>query len=167
MIHNENITPYKILSNGVIKRWAKTPYPIPNMTERQLDEMIFSYIDTVCVRFKACKKDLTNRDSILERFNVVLDFEEQDILIRLMFIECLECNFINVPSLLREHMGTKDMSWFSKKNHLDGLEALRDRNERRVNQMISAYSNQGSDLFASLRSRRGISSSPEATVPSE
>ena len=159
---NTNTTPFKILSDGVLDRLKSSG--LPGLTEDIWDEDIFSHIRTACIKFKSCKQPLI-RDDLLQQFNVVLTDEETEILISLLLIEFLSKQYINVPSLLRENLTSKDFQSFSSRNHLDGLVNLRDTYKREVKQMMSAYSNHDSDLFARLKRMRG--QTPSTPEPDE
>ena len=145
-------TPYKILADGVIDKLESSGYP--NISENTLDSLIYAHMRSACVKFKACKKDLSDRDDLLETFNVELDDEEIDILVEFLLIEYLSSNYINTPSLLRSALTNKDMNAFSPERHLSGLKDLRRIYEKEVRQKVSAYSNSGSDLFDRLKQKR-------------
>lgn len=138
-------TPYTVLYDGVISRLKS--YDFIKITEHEVQDILFDYIRPSIVRFKHCKQDLKNRDDNSKTFHIELTDEEIEILIRLMFIEYLSANYINVPSMLKSSLSSKDFNAFSPQAHLDKLIALRDTYKREVNQMISVYSYTNSRLF--------------------
>jgi hypothetical protein len=142
-------TPYKILFDGVITKLKSTG--IPNITEDELDEMLYDYIRPAIVKFRACRQNLNNKDDSLNLFFVDLTDEESEILINLMYIEYLSTNYINVPSLLRQSLVSTDYHAFSSANHLEGLIGLRDVIKNETKQMISIYSNIESEVFGKLK----------------
>jgi hypothetical protein len=123
---------------------------IPNITEDASEELILAHLRSACIKFKACKQSLADRDNILAQFNIDLSDEEIEILSNFVLIDYLSATYINVPSLLRKNLSSKDFHVFSDANHLNSLIALRDAYKTEVRQMVSIYSNQGSDLFSSL-----------------
>jgi hypothetical protein len=130
---------------------------LPNIGEDDWDAQAYTYVRPACIKFKACKQNLSDRDDLLRQFNIDLTEEEIEILVHFMLIEYLSAMYINVPSLLHQSLTSKDFHVFSSRNHLDGLVNLRSIYGREVRQMVSIYSNQDSDLFNRLRIKRGVS----------
>ena len=142
-------TPYKVLFDGVIDKMRSTG--IPNITEDEFDEILQSYIRPAVVRFRACRQDLSKRDDTLAVFEVELTDEEIEILINFIYIEFLTANYINVPSLLRQSLVSRDYHAFSSANHLNGLMDMRKQVQRETRQLISVYSHMESELFSKLK----------------
>jgi len=69
-------TPYKVLFDGVISKLRSTG--IPNITEDEFDEILLDYVRPACVRFRACKQDLSKRNDTLATFEIELLDEEID-----------------------------------------------------------------------------------------
>ena len=154
------VTPYKVLFDGVVTKLRSTG--IPNITEDEFDEILLDYIRPACVKFRASKQDLSKRSDALASFEIELTDEEMEILINFMYMEFLTANYINVPSLLRQSLVSKDYHAFSSRNHLDGLINLRDITKKETKQMISIYSNMESEIFSKLKTIRD-EQRPEAT----
>ena len=150
-------TPYKVLFDGVITKLRSSG--LPNITEDQLDEILLDYIRPACIKFWACRQDLTQRDDSLGSFGFELNDKEIEILVGFMFIEFINANYINTPLLLRQSLASRDYHAFSARNHLDGLMNLTERVEKEVRQWISVYSNIGSSLFGRLKKQQGGASS--------
>ena len=127
---------------------------ISNITEDEFDEILLDYIRPACVRFRACKQDLSKRNDTLAMFEIELIDEEIEILINFIYIEFLSANYINVPSLLRQSLVSRDYHTFSSANHLNGLMTLRDVAQKETRQMISIYSNMSSEVFGKLKAVR-------------
>ena len=144
-------TPYKDLTDGLLSRLRSSG--IPNITEEQLDSMLADYIRPAIIKFKVCKQDLSDRNDDLAVFNIDLTDEEKEILILFMLVEYLSANYINVPSLLRQNLTSKDFKVFSSAEHLYRLTELRSVYEKEARQMVSAYSNIGSNLFDVLKAK--------------
>ncbi len=141
-------TPYKVLTDHLLDKIRSLG--MSDLSETEVEDLLTAYLSPACVRFKCCKQDLNNRDDFLLTFNFDLTFEEREILATLMLVEYLSATYINVPSLLRQNLTSVDFRVFSSKNHLDGLVNLRDIYKREARQLMSAYSNLGSDLFGTL-----------------
>jgi hypothetical protein len=154
-------TSFDILADGVIDKFRSSG--IQNITEELYKDQILAHLRAAVVKFKASKQNLGFRDNELGYFNIDLTEEEIEILICFLAIEYLSANYINVPSLLRKQLTAKDFHVFSNRNHLEGLIHLRDTYKREVRQMVSIYSNQGSDLFNILINKRGRQ--PSQTAP--
>ena len=140
-------TPFKTLFDGVISKLRSTG--LPGITEEQLDFMMTDFIRPACVKFTVCRQDLSNRNDLTQQFNITLTDEEIEILVLLMLIEYLSVNYINVPSLLKQSLTSKDFQTFSNANHLDKLMELREMYRRDARQMMSIYSNRSLSLFDS------------------
>jgi len=145
-------TPYKVLFDGVITKLRSTG--IPNITEDELDDILLDYIRPACVRFWACNQDLNSRNDVLASFEIELTDDEVEILVEFMYVEFLNANYINVPSLLRQSLVSRDYHAFSSRNHLDGLIGLRDKAKAEARHLISVYSNINSDLFGKLKKQQ-------------
>lgn len=158
-------TPYKVLFDGVITKLRSTG--IPNITEDEFDAILADYIRTACVKFRACRQDLNRRNDALAYFEIELIDEEIEILVNFIYIEFLSANYINVPSLLRQSLVSKDYHSFSSRNHLDGLMNMRNQIQRETRQMISLYSNMDSELFGKLKAARVDIQPPAADEENE
>jgi len=101
-------TPYKVLFDGVVSKLRSTG--ISNITEDEFDEILLDYIRPACVRFRACKQNLSKRNDTLAMFEIELIDEEIEILINFIYIEFLSANYINVPSLLRQSLVSREMA---------------------------------------------------------
>jgi len=113
--------------------------------------ILLDYIKPASVKFRACVQDLSRRSDELGYFEAELTDDETEILINFMYIEFLSANYINVPSLLRQSLVSRDYHAFSSANHLAGLMKLRDTIKKETRQMVSAYSEANSQLFGKLK----------------
>ena len=148
-------TPYKVLFDGVTDKMRSTG--IPNITEDEFDEILSSYVRPATVRFRACRQDLSQRNDDLATFKIELSDEEIEILVNFIYIEFLSANYINVPSLLRQSLVSRDYHAFSSANHLKGLMDLRSTIQKETRQLISIYSHMESDLFLKLKEQQNAS----------
>ena len=145
-------TPYKTIFDGVVDKMRSTG--IADITEDEFDEILMGYIRPATVRFRACRQDLSDRDDALAMFTAELTDEEVQILVNFVYTEFLSANYINVPSLLRQSLVSRDYHAFSSANHLKGLMDLRETVLRETRQMISLYSHMHSELFGRLMDYR-------------
>ena len=145
-------TPYKVLFDGVIDKMRSTG--IPNISEDDFDDILSSYIRPACVKFRASRQNLSLRDDTLAMFTIELTDEEIEILVNFLYIEFLTANYINVPSLLRQSLVSRDYHAFSSANHLKGLIELRATVQRETRQLISIYSHMESQLFTKLKEKQ-------------
>ena len=141
-------TPFKVLFDGVLDKMRSTG--ISDISEDEFDAILASYIRPAVVRFRACRQDLSKRNDELAVFEAELTDEEIEILVNFLYLEFLSANYINVPSLLRQSLVSRDYHAFSSANHLKGLMGLRDKVMRETRQMISVYSHMSSGLFDKL-----------------
>jgi hypothetical protein len=89
-------------------------------------------------RFKACKKDLTDRDEVLKQFNIDLTEEEQLILATIMRKYWLNDKIYNLD-LLRQRMSNKDWKLTSQAEHLKNLMLLKNDLDKEISQKIVDY----------------------------
>ena len=148
-------TPYKVLFDGVVDKMRSTG--IPNISEDEFDEILMSYVRPAAVKFRACRQDLSKRSDALGAFEVELTDEEIEILVNFIYIEFLSANYINVPSLLRQSLVSRDYHAFSSAYHLKGLMDLRAVVQKETRQLISIYSHMESELFRKLKEQQATS----------
>ncbi|MBE2918563.1 hypothetical protein HPK02_06545 [Anoxybacillus flavithermus] len=91
------------------------------------------------VKFKKCKKDLSNRDQALKQFNEDLTDEEKEILATLMCVEYLTPKLIT-SELLKQKLSTKDYQLYSQANQIKEIREVRDKMKSEANQMMISYS---------------------------
>ena len=96
-------------------------YEIPLMSTEEVKDFLHDYLIAATSRFHVCRKDLNNRDDILQRFNVDLSNEEIEILTNYLLLELLDSEYIRVPSLLKVSLPSNDFKVFSKANLIDKL----------------------------------------------
>lgn len=112
-------TEYKTLYANVLPKFKD--FDIPIMTVDEVYEMLHDYLRPSIVAFHICKKDLSNRDDILEQFNIDLNDNEIEILSNYMLLSYIDSNYIRVPSILKVNLSSKDFNTFSPANFLDKL----------------------------------------------
>lgn len=102
-------------------------YEIPVMPEDMVIERMHDYLVSATARFHVCRKDLSNRDGLLMRFNEELSDREIEILANYMILEYVDATYIRVPTLLKSNLSSTDFNAFSSANLLSKLNDLQER----------------------------------------
>lgn len=89
-------------------------------------------------RFKACQKDLSDRDDVLKQFNETLSDEEKLIIATIMRKHWLNDKIYNLD-LLKQKMSTKDWKITSQAEHLKNLTILAKGLDQEVSKLIVDY----------------------------
>jgi len=115
-------TPYEKLYDNLLPKFRS--YEIPLMTVEEVKDFLHDYLVPAISRFHVCRKDLNNRDDIIQRFNVELSDIEVEILSNYLLIEYIDAEYIRTPSLLKVQLPSSDFKVFSPANFLDKLMAM-------------------------------------------
>lgn len=102
-------------------------YEIPVMPEDMVMERLHDYLVSAAARFHDCRKDLNDRDDLLQRFNSDLSDREIEILGNYMVIEYVDSTYVRTPTLLKSNLSSTDFNAFSSANLLDKLNNLQER----------------------------------------
>lgn len=116
-------TSYEKIYENLLPKFRS--YEIPIMTEEEVKEYLHDYLVPAIARFHVCRKDLNNRDDILERFNVELSDIEIEILSNYLLLEYIDSTYIRTPTLLKVNLSSSDFNSYSPANMLDKLLAMR------------------------------------------
>ena len=110
------------------------------------DEMLLSLLNQSCAKFqRICKNDLSSKDDVLLEFPFKLSLEEIDILTDWMVEAWLRPNLNNIENM-RNHLSTKDFSFFSPANLLDKMQMVYDSARKNARSKMNEYSFINSDL---------------------
>ena len=110
------------------------------------DEMLLSLLNQSCAKFqRICKNDLSSKDDVLLEFPFKLSLEEIDILTDWMVEAWLKPNLNNIENM-RNHLSTKDFSFFSPANLLDKMQMVYDSARKNARSKMNEYSFINSDL---------------------
>lgn len=131
-------TPYERLYENLLPKFRD--YDIPDMTDDEVKDFLHDYLDPAIAEFHVCRKDLNDRDDLLQRFNCDLSVEEIEILSNYMLLEYLDSTYIRTPTLLKMNLSSSDFNAFSSANHLDKLIAMHDTHRKENDTLISRYS---------------------------
>lgn len=112
-------TPYEKLYENLLPKFRS--YEIPLMSTEEVKDYLHDFLIPAVSRFHVCRKDLDNRDDILQRFNEDLSDIEIEILSNYLLIEYIDSEYIITPSLLKVQLPSSDFKVFSPANFLEKL----------------------------------------------
>lgn len=112
-------TPYEKLYENLLPKFRS--YEIPLMSVEQVKDYLHDYLIPAISRFHVCRKDLSDRDDVLQQFNVQLSDTEIEILSNYLLIEYIDSEYIRVPSLLKVQLPSSDFKVFSSANMIEKL----------------------------------------------
>lgn len=115
-------TPYEKLYENLLSKFRS--YEIPLMTVEEVKDLLHDFLIPAISRFHVCRKNLNDRDDIIQRFNVELSDIEIEILSNYMLIEYTDSEYIRTPSLLKIQLPSNDFKIYSPANFLDKLMAM-------------------------------------------
>lgn len=130
-------TPFSEIYDRVYNKISD--YSFLNLTQNEVEDILESYLLSSIVKFKKCKKDLSNRNQTLKQFNEDLTDEEKEILATLMCVEYLTPKLIT-SDLLQQRLSTKDYQLYSQANQIKEIREVRDKMKSEANQMMIRYS---------------------------
>ena len=112
-------TSYEKLYENLLPKFRS--YEIPLMSTEEVKDYLHDFLIPAISRFHVCRKDLNDRDDILQRFNVELSDIEIEILSNYLIIEYIDSEYIRVPSLLKVQLPSSDFKAFSSANMIEKL----------------------------------------------
>ena len=115
-------TPYEKIYDNLLPKFRS--YEIPLMTVEEVKDYLHDFLIPAISRFHVCRKDLNDRDDIIQRFNVELSDIEIEILSNYLLIEYIDSEYVRTPSLLKVQLPSSDFKVFSPANFLDKLMAM-------------------------------------------
>lgn len=118
-------TSYEKIYESLLPKFRS--YEIPMMTVDEVKEYLHDYLISAIPEFHVCRKDLNDRDDILERFNVELSNTEIEILSNYTLLKYIDSTYIRTPSLLKVNLSSTDFNAFSPANFLDKLMDMRSK----------------------------------------
>lgn len=131
-------TPYTAIYDNLLPKFRS--YEIPLMTADEVKEYLHDFIVPAITRFHICRKNLNNRDDVLEQFNEDLSDTEIEIISNFALIEYLDSTYIRTASLLKVNLSSSDFNSYSPANMLDKLMGMRDAYRRENEMILSRYS---------------------------
>lgn len=130
-------TSYEKLYENLLPKFRS--YKIPLMSTEEVKDFLHDFIIPAISRFHVCRKDLNDRDDILQRFNVKLSDIEIEILSNYLLIEYIDSEYIRTPTLLEVQLPSNDFKAFSGANFLDKLVAMRTTYTKENEALLSRY----------------------------
>lgn len=130
-------TSYEQLYANLLPKFRS--YEIPLMSTEQVKDYLHDFLIPAISRFHVCRKDLNDRDDILQRFNIELSDMEIEILSNYLLIEYIDSEYIRVPSLLKVQLPSTDWKVFSPANFLDKLMAMHKTYVKENETLLSRY----------------------------
>ena len=130
-------TSYEKLYENLLPKFRS--YEIPLMSTEEVKDYLHDFLIPAISRFHVCRKDLNDRDDIIQRFNVELSDIEIEILSNYMLIEYIDSEYVRVPSLLKVQLPSNDFRAFSGANMLDKLTAMHKNYVSENEALLSRY----------------------------
>ena len=130
-------TPYEKIYENLLPKFRS--YEIPLMSTEEVKDYLHDYLISAISRFHVCRKDLNDRDDIVQRFNVDLSDIEIEILTNYLLIELMDSEYVRVPSLLKISLPSSDFKAFSKANFLDKLVSMHKNYVSENETLLSRY----------------------------
>ena len=115
-------TSYEKIYENLLPKFRS--YEIPLMSTEEVKDCLHDYLIPAISRFHVCRKNLNDRNDILQRFNVDLSDIEIEILSNYLLIEYIDSEYIRTPSLLKVQLPSSDFKVFSPANFLEKLMAM-------------------------------------------
>lgn len=130
-------TSYEKIYENLLPKFRS--YEIPLMSTEEVKDFLHDYLIPAISRFHVCRKDLSDRDDIIQRFNVELSDIEVEILSNYLLIEYIDAEYIRTPSLLKVQLPSSDFKVFSPANFLDKLMAMHTTYIKENETLLSRY----------------------------
>ena len=111
----------------------------PAMTEDEVREYMYDYLVSAIANFHVCRKDLNDRDDLLQRFGCDLTDEEIEIISNYMVYEYVDSTYVRVPTLLKVNLSSTDFNAFSPANMLSKLTEMQQRYLKENEARLSRY----------------------------
>lgn len=115
-------TPYEKIYENLLPKFRD--YDIPVMSVDEVKDYLHDFLVPAIARFHVCRKDLNNRNDILERFNVELSDVEIEILSNYALLEYIDSTYVRTQTLLKVNLSSTDFNAFSPANFLDKLVSM-------------------------------------------
>ena len=115
-------TSYEKIYENLLPKFRS--YEIPLMSTEEVKDFLHDYLVPAISRFHVCRKNLNDRNDILQRFNADLSDIEVEILSNYLLIEYIDSEYIRTPSLLKVQLPSSDFKAFSPANFLEKLMAM-------------------------------------------
>ncbi len=130
-------TSYEKLYENLLPKFRS--YEIPLMSTEEVKDYLHDFLIPAISRFHVCRKDLNDRDDIVQRFNVDLSDIEIEILSNYLLIEYIDSEYVRTPTLLKVQLPSSDFKFYSPANMLDKLMAMHSTYVKENETLLSRY----------------------------
>ena len=130
-------TPYEKIYENLLPKFRD--YDIPIMSIDEVQDYLHDFLVPAIARFHVCRKDLNDRNDILERFNCELSDVEIEILSNYALLEYIDSTYVRTPTLLKVSLSSNDFNSYSPANMLDKLMNMRNRYISENETLLSRY----------------------------
>ena len=130
-------TSYEKLYENLLPKFRS--YEIPLMSTEEVKDYLHDFLIPAISRFHVCRKNLNDRDDILQRFNIELSDIEIEILSNYLLVAYIDSEYIRTPTLLKVQLPSSDFKAFSPANFLDKLVAMRTTYTKENEALLSRY----------------------------
>lgn len=130
-------TSYEKLYENLLPKFRS--YEIPLMSTEEVKDYLHDFLIPAVSRFHVCRRDLNDRDDIIQQFNMDLSDIEIEILSNYLLIEYIDSEYIRTPTLLKVQLPSSDFKVFSPANFLDKLMAMRTTYTKENETLLSRY----------------------------
>jgi hypothetical protein len=118
-------TPYEKIYENLLPKFRD--YDIPVMSIDEVKDYLHDFLVPAVARFHVCRKDLNDRNDILERFNCELSDVEIEILSNYALLEYIDSTYVRTPLLLKVNLSSSDFNSYSPANMLSKLMDMRNK----------------------------------------
>ncbi|WP_406590354.1 hypothetical protein [Bacillus atrophaeus] len=115
-----------------------TDYSFLNISEKDLSDTLDPLLRSSSIKFRRCKKNLSDRDQTLKQFNEDLSDEEKEILACFMVVEYLTPKIVTAD-LLHQTLSPKDFKLYSQANHIKEIRELRNLIKKEAEDLMLQY----------------------------
>ena len=130
-------TSYEKIYENLLPKFRS--YEIPLMSTEEVKDFLHDYLIPAISRFHVCRKNLNDRDDILQRFNIELSDIEIEILSNYLLIEYIDSEYVRTPTLLKVQLPSNDFKVYSPANFLDKLMAMHSTYVKENETLLSRY----------------------------
>lgn len=130
-------TSYEKIYENLLPKFRS--YEIPLMSTEEVKDYLHDFLIPAIARFHVCRKDLNDRDDILQRFNAELSDIEIEILSNYLLIEYIDSEYIRTPTVLKVSLPSSDFKAYSSANFLDKLMAMHKTYKTENETLLSRY----------------------------
>jgi hypothetical protein len=130
-------TPYEKIYENLLPKFRS--YEIPLMSTEEVKDYLHDFLIPAISRFHVCRKDLSDRDDILQRFNAELSDIEIEILSNYLLIEYIDSEYIRTPTVLKVSLPSTDFKAYSSANFLDKLMDMHKTYKKENETLLSRY----------------------------